>query len=359
MLLLVSIRSTSPLMCKITGRHRLTARTFFRSSRYFGVVNKANVGDFWYEPSLMEHMLYRIQECNRIPDRIERSLLDFSVDGKVLGKITPKVANRLCSISLETSEPVFEMTTSGITLGKAAGNSAESRTAAVSSVMEQLRDSGYIAGWRDEMYPVSECFDEVSTPIFLVERAAAPLLGVLEYGVHVNGLVKRGNDTLMWMARRSLTKSKFPGMLDHIVAGGQPAGLSLMDNVVKECFEEAGIPAELTLRGVKPAGAISYANYGGKLKDEDEGVMNRVVLFCFDLDLPGDFSPHANDGEVESFFTWTLDDIASSMHPECDDPIKPNCYLVIIDWLMRSGAISPDSPRYLEVLRTLRSGTCN
>eukprot|EP00984_Skeletonema_dohrnii_P003890 scaffold1339_cov129-Skeletonema_dohrnii-CCMP3373.AAC.1 len=30
----------------------------------------------------------------------------------------------------------------------------------------------------------------------------------------------------MWMARRSKTKSKFPSMLDHIVAGGQPAGLS-------------------------------------------------------------------------------------------------------------------------------------
>ena len=31
---------------------------------------------------------------------------------------------------------------------------------------------------------------------------------------------------------------------------------------------------------------------------------------------------------------------------------------VIIDYLLRSGAISPDSPKYLDVLRTLRSGTC-
>jgi 8-oxo-dGTP pyrophosphatase MutT (NUDIX family) len=210
------------------------------------------------------------------------------------------------------------------------------------------------------MYPVAESFDEVSSPVFLVERAAASLLGVLEYGVHVNGLIKEENgDTKMWMARRSKTKSKFPGLWDHIVAGGQPAGLSLMDNVIKECLEEAGIPPELTLKGVKPAGAISYASYGGKLKNEGEGVMNRVVLFCFDLELPNDFVPHANDGEVESFFKWNLDEIAKSMDPECNDPIKPNCYLVIIDWLMRTGAISPDSSRYLEILRTLRSGTCN
>ena len=78
---------------------------------------------------------------------------------------------------------------------------------------------------------------------------------------------------------------------------------------------------------MKPAGAISYANYGGKLKNDDEGVLNRVVLFCFDLNLPEDFVPQANDGEVESFFTWTLNDIARSIDPDCDDPIKPNCYL--------------------------------
>ena len=61
----------------------------------------------------------------------------------------------------------------------------------------------------------------------------------------------------MWIARRSPTKSKFPGLFDHIVDGGQPAGLSLMDNAVKECEEEAGIPTDVTWAGVHPAGAIS------------------------------------------------------------------------------------------------------
>ena len=86
--------------------------------------------------------------------------------------------------------------------------------------------------------------------------------------------------------------------------------------------------------------------------------MSRVVLFCFDLMLPSDFIPTANDGEVESFFTWSLEDIAQSMHPDYHDPIKPNCYPVIIDYLLRSGAISPDSPKYLEIVRRLRSAPC-
>lgn len=325
------------------------------------VYSSLDNNNLWYDPSLMDHMLYRINECNHMPDDI--SLMDFVVDGEKLGRVTPNVARRLCNTS-----PIFQLTNNdaadnALTLGKSAGNTPESRTQAVASVMEELRDSGYITGWRDELYPVSMNFDKVSTPVFLIERAAASLLGVMEYGVHINGLVMSKNDdnkeeVKMWMARRSETKAKFPGYLDHIVAGGQPAGLSLMDNVIKECEEEAGIPEALTKRGIQPTGVISYENYGGKPKDKGEGVMSRVVLFCFDLMLPSDFIPTANDGEVESFFTWSLEDIAQSMNPNYPDPIKTNCYPVIIDYLLRSGAISPDSPKYLEIVRRLRSGPC-
>lgn len=77
-------------------------------------------------------------------------------------------------------------------------------------------------------------------------------------------------------------------MLDHIVASGQPVGLSLMENVVKECGEEAGIPPELA-RMTRPAGAINYESYEGPHKSMGEGWISRMVLFCFDLSLPPDF----------------------------------------------------------------------
>jgi len=44
---------------------------------------------------------------------------------------------------------------------------------------------------------------------------------------------------------------------DHIVAGGQPHGLSPTANIIKECEEEASIPLELA-RTLKPVGAVSY-----------------------------------------------------------------------------------------------------
>jgi hypothetical protein len=46
------------------------------------------------------------------------------------------------------------------------------------------------------------------------------------------------------------------GMLDHIVAGGLPHGITPMDNVIKECEEEASIPEDLA-RLSKATGRLS------------------------------------------------------------------------------------------------------
>ena len=316
----------------------------------------------------MNHILHRINVMNTIPKDVQSSLIHFVVDNRVLGKVTPQIAQLLVNSSCDDNHGIFELVTAEsddsdnkdrstmlLTLGRAAGTTFEERTNSVSKITTNLHNRGYITGWRNELYPVSDSFDnsKQQPPLFLIERAAVPILGILEYGVHINGLVttscndENNNDdesstlstaatttttTRMWMARRSKTKSKYPGYVDHIVAGGQPHGLTLMENVLKECREEAGIAEDVARRGIRPAGAVSYEQYSLDcgIADEREGglgVIHRVVLFCFDLHLPHDFRPTAVDGEVESFFTWSMEDIVEAMDPECTDPIKPNCYL--------------------------------
>ena len=319
------------------------------------------------EEKLMQDMLYRIRDCNQMPDNLRSSIVDFKVDGLVLGKVDPTVAEDLCTWSIEEGQ-VFEMTSGDnayLTLsGKVAGTTLESRTNAVAEIMEKLKNNGVVKGWRDELYPVSDSF--YNPPVFLMERAATDLLGVLSYGVHINGIQHPDDDCtelpLMWMARRSKTKSKYPSMLDHIVAGGQPAGLSLMENVIKECEEEAGIPSEIAKPGVnlRPAGVVSYEEAQEVVLNDGESfyTISRVVLFNYDLYLPKDFLPKPVDGEVEAFFLWRIDQIKESMAPDYSDPIKPNCYLVIIEYLLRMGFVSPETKGYLDVLQELRSGDC-
>ena len=64
------------------------------------------------------------------------------------------------------------------------------------------------------------------------------------------------------------------------------------------------------------------------------------------------------DGEVESFelqcLSWVIDRIAHGT-----DGYKPNCNLVVIDFLVRHGVIPADAPRYLELVGLLRSNGKN
>lgn len=77
---------------------------------------------------------------------------------------------------------------------------------------------------------------------------------------------------------------------DHIVAGGQPSDLTPTENIIKECSEEASIPLELA-RTAKPVGAVSYTTISSTGLKPD-------VLFTFDIQLPHDFTPQPQDGEV-------------------------------------------------------------
>lgn len=96
----------------------------------------------------------------------------------------------------------------------------EQRSSAVAGVLAALRAQGMFSGWRDELYPVTAAFDK--PPALLLERAAAPYFGIRAYGIHINGYVETAAGTkMLWVARRSKSKPTWPGMLDHIVAGGQ------------------------------------------------------------------------------------------------------------------------------------------
>ena len=52
-----------------------------------------------------------------------------------------------------------------------------------------------------------------AAPLFEVERAATPILGLRQYGVHINGMVQDRSKISLWLQVRSKTKPTFPGKL--------------------------------------------------------------------------------------------------------------------------------------------------
>ncbi|CAI0543161.1 unnamed protein product [Linum tenue] len=225
----------------------------------------------------------------------------------------------------------------------------EERTAAVGEVIKCLveEQEDLIPGIRNELYPVTSSFG--GRVYFSLERAAAPYFGIKAYGIHMNGFVESGDEKLLWVAKRSLVKPTYPGMLDHLVAGGLPHGISCQENVVKECEEEAGIPQSISVKAL-PVGAVSYV-------DIDGDRFKRDVLFCYDLKLPESFVPKNQDGEVEGFNLMPVGSVANIVRRT--HFYKPNCSLVVIDFLFRHGYIYPESLGYLDLLQSLRSGNCS
>eukprot|EP00794_Sanderia_malayensis_P007038 gene7038-7827_t len=211
--------------------------------------------------------------------------------------------------------------------------SADERSVAVQNVLQQIREKNVFAslnGWRDELYTVAVSFG--GEILFEIERSAACLFGIHTYGVHVNGFVRNDDNQLsMWIGRRSANKPTWPGKLDNMVGGGLTSRVRIEDVLVKECLEEAMVPEELA-KLAKPVGTVSYAY-------QNEEVISPETQFTYDLEVPSNFQPINLDGEVQEFYLVSMEEVKGLI---ATNEFKPNCALIVLDFLIRHGYIRPD-----------------
>ena len=214
---------------------------------------------------------------------------------------------------------------------------ADTVSAAVDEVVEALLAENKLPKWRNETFDVAVRWGE--KPIFRLDRGAVPFFGVRAYGVHLNGYVRDGGTLKLWIGRRAPDKRVAPNKLDNIVAGGIGNGYGVYPTLVKEGDEEAAIPAPLIERAV-PVGAVSY-------RMETELGIRDDVLFVYDLELPSDFKPKCNDGEIVEFALMPAAEVVERVRRT--DDFKFNVNLVILDFALRHGLLTPDDPEYLDV----------
>lgn len=238
---------------------------------------------------------------------------------------------------------VFDVSSDSISLSDRLAT-AEERTSAMRRVVRRLIDDGVLAKFRGEDYAIVPQWGRPA--LFNLDRSAIPLFGCKAFGIHVNGYRRHQGRIQLWIGRRAPDKAVEPDKLDNMVAGGQPAGLTLEENLVKEGGEEAGLSPALA-RQAKPVSAITYCM-------ENERGLKPDTLFVYDLELPPDFAPVNTDGEIASFSLMELDEVAERVRTTGD--FKFNVALVIIDFLIRHGYLSPDrEPDYLALATGLHA----
>jgi 8-oxo-dGTP pyrophosphatase MutT (NUDIX family) len=220
----------------------------------------------------------------------------------------------------------------------------EARTDAMERVARELAEDGLLSAWRSERYAVVREFGD--TPRFELERCAARYFGIRTFAAHINGLVRTADGIRMWLGRRSPNKAVDPGLLDNMVGGGIAAGASIEVTVIKEAWEEAGIPAALAA-AAQPVGALRICRAHPK-------GLERETVYVHDLWLDPAFVPAGVDGEVVEFRLETLADAARlAANSRGNDVVTADASLVIADCLIRRDLVAAATADYvaLDALR--------
>jgi 8-oxo-dGTP pyrophosphatase MutT (NUDIX family) len=265
----------------------------------------------------------------------EMPVLPFYAKEHPVGWLRPSFADQL-----RRWPHVFEVNPAFVTL-HAKPDTTAGRTAALAEVIHELARDGVIRGWRDELVSVSHHY--AAPEIFRMERAASRHFGVMSYGAHLNGFSRVGGLIHAWISRRSPDRPIDPDKLDNLVGGRIAAGLSVDETLRKEAWEEAGIAPAL-LEGVNCLGAVRVEY------SVPEG-LHREILFVHDLWLPPGFTPTNHDGEVSGIRSVPLEDVIVEL---VAGDFTLDAGAVMIDGLLRLGAVLPEDAQYLDLLRLLK-----
>ncbi|MBO6784584.1 MAG: DUF4743 domain-containing protein [Alphaproteobacteria bacterium] len=263
--------------------------------------------------------------------------IPFLAAGTQIGWVSESLAERMTRW-----EHNFDVSADSLSFNESLKDT-ESRSQALAEAGAALVVRQALPRNRKELCPVSVSFGAPS--LLRIDRAWLQAFGVTSYGVHVNGYVETPEGPELWIGVRAKNREVAPGKLDNMVAGGQPVGLSLMENVIKEAAEEASVPEDLAGKAI-PVGTVSYMM-------NTKGGIRRDMLFVFDLRLPADFEPVNADGEISGFVRWPARQALRVV--EETDEFKFNVNLVIIDFAIRHGLLQPDRPDYGRLVRGLRA----
>ena len=201
---------------------------------------------------------------------------------------------------------------------------------ALQQLARHWHDSGLFHGWRNETFDV---YDPHQHFLFTLERSAFRPLGLHSHAIHLNGITHTPQGWRFWIGRRSPHKAVDPNKLDNLVGGGISSGESVQQAMIREGWEEAGLPETL----LQP---LSCHSRRTSLRTVARG-LHHECLHIFDLVLPHTIQPINQDGEVAEFLLMDITELSEAMYQE---QLMHDAFLALLDLFARVGLLHHSHP---------------
>ncbi|OJD16786.1 hypothetical protein AJ78_03076 [Emergomyces pasteurianus Ep9510] len=316
------------------------------------------------EKPLGKSNLELVEECDSFPyiqdnplyykSYVSSTFYEFRINGcpKILGYIPIELVEKFSWAESAWKLVERKEGESGtLTLMSPEDATADERTALLDETLQAARNTFKVLmgkGWRNEKYPIY--IPGTTQLLASIERSAACLFGLPTWGIHLTAFTKKDGQLLIWVPRRSATKSTFKGMLDNSVAGGMATGETPFECMLREAEEEASLEQKVAKNAI-PVGVLSYVYVRDPRAGGETGLLQPELEHVYDLPLSPEITLKPKDGEVEMFTLMTVEEVISEMR---QGNFKPNCAVVIIDFLIRHGFIrAEDEKDYEEICSRL------
>ena len=237
------------------------------------------------------------------------------------------------------------------------GTTISTRTKLVEDAIYKIAEAGnhdILKGWRNERFPVYGPGGEV---VLEVERSASAIFGIVTSGVQLLCYVEDEKGHIrLWIAKRSKKKQTYPGMLDCTAAGALGAGESPRSAMILEATDEASLDSRIIDTEMRSAGSISYFHMKSPVptignESASAPLLLPEIEYLYELKLDQDILPRPNDSEVEDFRLWNVHQVLEALSRGL---FKPNSAVVVIDFFIRHGIITPETePNYHEIITRL------
>lgn len=202
--------------------------------------------------------------------------------------------------------------------------------------------------WTNEIFPVYGPGKEL---VLSVERIAAPLFGILTYGIQLLAYQDNPEGPSVWIARRAAWKRTFPNMLDSTVGGSLPTGESPLECLVREAEEEASFSPDLVKKAAIACGTINYVSITDERSKGEQGLLCPEVQFCYEMKVPSDLVPIPGDGEAQEIILLNVEQLKAAL---AKGEFTPANGCVVLDFFIRHGVLTfENDPHYITVASRL------